>query len=44
MSTKSETNVQPYLFFGGNCEQAVEFYKKALGAEVQLTMRYKDSP
>ena len=41
MSTKT---IQPYLFFNGNCEQAVEFYKKALGAEVQLMMRYKDSP
>ena len=28
--------VQPYLFFGGNCEEALEFYKKALGAEVQV--------
>lgn len=36
--------VQPYLFFNGNCEQAVEFYRKALGAEVEMMMRYKDSP
>lgn len=36
--------VQPYLFFNGNCEQALEFYKKALGAEVQMMMRYKESP
>jgi len=28
--------VQPYLFFSGNCEEALEFYKKALGAEVQM--------
>ena len=27
--------VQPYLFFSGNCEEALAFYKKALGAEVQ---------
>ena len=26
--------VQPYLFFDGRCEEAVEFYKKAIGAEV----------
>jgi PhnB protein len=44
MSTKSDQVIQPYLFFNGNCEQAVEFYKKALGAEVQLMMRYKESP
>jgi len=36
--------VQPYLFFNGNCEQAVEFYREALGAEVELSMRYKESP
>jgi PhnB protein len=36
--------VQPYLFFDGRCEEAVEFYKKALGAEVLMLMRFKDSP
>ena len=36
--------VQPYLFFDGRCEEAVDFYRRALGAEVQLLMRYKDSP
>lgn len=44
MSTKNNGIVQPYLFFNGVCEQAVEFYKKALGAEVQMMMRYKESP
>jgi PhnB protein len=36
--------VQPYLFFDGRCEEALEFYRKALGAEVTTLMRYKDSP
>ncbi len=36
--------VQPYLFFNGRCEEAVEFYKGAIGAEVAMLMRYKDSP
>lgn len=36
--------VQPYLFFNGRCEEALEFYKSALGAEVDFLMRYKDSP
>lgn len=36
--------IQPYLFFDGRCEEAVEFYRKALGAEVTALMRYKDSP
>ncbi len=43
MSTKNQV-IQPYVFFNGNCEQAVEFYRKALGAEVQMVMRYKESP
>jgi PhnB protein len=36
--------VQPYILFGGRCEEAVEFYRTALGAEVSLIMRFKDSP
>ena len=36
--------VQPYLFFDGRCEEAVEFYRNALGAEVEMLMRFKDSP
>ena len=45
MSTsKPNTFVQPYLFFGGRCEEALEFYRTALGAEVQMLMRFKESP
>lgn len=36
--------VQTYLFFDGNCEEAVTFYRDALGAEVQALMRFSDSP
>jgi len=36
--------VQPYLFFEGRCEEALEFYGRALGAHVLMLMRYKDSP
>jgi PhnB protein len=36
--------IQPYLFFEGRCEEAVGFYRDALGAEVQALLRYKDSP
>ena len=35
---------QPYLFFEGRCEEAIEFYRGALGAEVTALMRSKDSP
>src|SRR5437867_3023516 len=43
-TTKNNHLVQPYLFFNGSCEQAVEFYGKALGAQVEMMMRFKDSP
>jgi PhnB protein len=36
--------IEPYLFFNGRCEEAIEFYKKALGAEVLMMMRFKESP
>ena len=45
MSTpNSNTVVQPYLFFGGRCEEALEFYRGAVGAEVQMLTRFKESP
>jgi len=45
MSTKQHNGVvQPYLFFNGRCEEAIEFYKKAIGAEVQMVMRFKENP
>jgi len=37
-------NVQSYLFFDGRCEEAVNFYKKTLGAEVEMMLRFKDNP
>ena len=37
-------NVQPYLFFDGRCEEALEFYRKTLGAEVTMLMRFSESP
>ena len=37
-------HVQPYLFFDGRCEEALEFYKGALGAEVMMLLRFKDNP
>ena len=40
----SKTLVQPYLFFGGRCDEAIEFYQKALGAQVEMLMRFNESP
>ncbi|MEP6996090.1 MAG: VOC family protein [Betaproteobacteria bacterium] len=37
-------NIQPYLFFNGRCEEAIAFYRGAIGAELVGLMRYKDSP
>ena len=36
--------IQPYLFFDGRCEEAIEFYRRAVGAEVIRLMRNKESP
>ena len=36
--------VEPYLFFGGRCEAALEYYRQHLGAEIGMIMRYKDNP
>ncbi|HZR77848.1 MAG TPA: VOC family protein [Chthoniobacterales bacterium] len=40
----ANTTVQPYLFFGGRCEEALEFYRKAIGAEIVTLRRFKEAP
>ena len=40
----TQENVRPYLFFGGRCEEALEFYKSTVGAEVEMLMRFNESP
>jgi PhnB protein len=42
MTTNSA--IHPYLFFDGRCEEAIEFYRKAIGAEQEMLMRFKDAP
>ena len=37
-------DLQPYLFFDGRTEEAIEFYKRAVDAKVEMLMRFKDSP
>ena len=37
-------HIESYLFFNGRCEEAIEFYKRAIGAEVVMMMRNKESP
>ena len=36
--------IQPYLFFEGRAEEALEFYQKSLGAKVEAVIRYKENP
>jgi PhnB protein len=36
--------VQSYLFFDGRCEEAIDFYRNAVGAELTMLVRFKDSP
>ena len=36
--------IQPYLFFEGRCEEALDYYRGALGAEIVMQMRYDESP
>jgi PhnB protein len=43
-STNHPAKIEPYLFFDGRCEEAIEFYRRALGAEVTMMMRFKDNP
>ncbi|NLY02928.1 MAG: VOC family protein [Rhodopirellula sp.] len=39
-----QTTITPYLFFAGRCEEALNFYKSALGAEIGMMMRFNESP
>ena len=44
MAVQQTVSVQPYLFFDGKCEEALEFYKGAIGAKVEMLMRFKENP
>lgn len=37
-------HIEPYLMFEGRCDEALDFYKSAVGAEVTMLMRFKDAP
>lgn len=40
----SQATLVPYLFYGGRCEEAIEFYRSALQAEVEMLMHFNQSP
>ena len=37
-------HTQPYLFFDGRCDEALDFYKQAIDAKVDMVMRFKEAP
>ncbi len=43
-SLLQDSSVQPYLFFGGRCDEALTFYEHSLGATVVMKMRFSESP
>jgi PhnB protein len=43
-TTTNNPRVQAYLFFNGRCEEAIEFYRRGLGAEAIMLMRFRESP
>lgn len=40
----SDCQLRPYLYFSGRCDEAIEFYKRAIGAKVDMLMRFNESP
>jgi PhnB protein len=44
LTKETAMQVKPYLFFDGRCDEALAFYKTAIGADVKMLMRWKDSP
>ena len=44
MTVQQTETVQPYIFFDGKCEEALEFYKGAIDAKVDMMMRFKEAP
>ncbi len=44
MSASATSIITPYLFFNGRCEEAIEFYRRSLDAQVKTSMRFKDNP
>lgn len=44
MNIPASSVVSPYLFFEGRCDEALAFYQKALGVQVQFLMRYQEGP
>jgi PhnB protein len=40
----ADPRIEPYLFFNGRCQEALDFYGSAIGASVEFLMHYKDSP
>ena len=44
MSKTTTKGIRPYLFFNGRCEEALNFYKNGIGAEILMVSRFKEAP
>jgi PhnB protein len=44
MSAGKKVSVQPYIFFNGRCEEALNYYQRSLDAKIETIIRYKDNP
>lgn len=44
MKDPIKPSIQPYLTFGGRCDEAIAFYQSALGAKLEMLMRFNESP
>jgi PhnB protein len=38
------SQLEPYLFFNGNCAEAMRFYEKALGGKLEMMMKASEAP
>ena len=43
-AARRASQIECYLFFDGRCEEAIEFYRQVLGAEIGMLMRFNESP
>jgi len=41
---KTKIELEPYLLFSGNCEEALKFYQSIFGGEITSVSRYKEMP
>ncbi len=43
-ASNDKHGINPYLFFGGRCQEALDFYVGAIGATIEVVLRFDQSP